>query len=280
MNYIYAVLFFFILSVLMWRMAKIVKKKGNKYFSKFKTKRNQTPLTLRERWKIGTYRTDRLVLKHIFETINFIIFLVLMIASFVAEQKLIDFINGSDILKYGLLLWIFWYLISWALYCKNLVKETNNIWFTIIITFLNMIAFLPTWIKMGFLVSRIPNIITLCTAIALCLFPLYYLVLSIFEIVQSLPLRSLTGVIFSAILIEYTFEIFSIYNAYYPVIGEETKIINLIFEAISGNPLDISQITLGDIGKIRFDHITQAILIFWEGIVIKDILKVASNPQK
>lgn len=264
----------------MWRMTKIIKKKGKRYYSNLKNKRNQNPLTLRERWKLGTYRTDRLILKHIFVTINFIVFLVLMIASFVAEQKIIGFINRSDMLKYGLLLWIFWYFISWSLYCKNLVKESNNIWFTIIVTSLNIIVFLPTWIEMGFLVSRIPNVITLCAAIAFCLFPLYYLVLSIFEIVQSLPLRSLTGVIFSAVIIGYTFEILSIYNAYYPVIGEETKIINLIFEAISGKSPDISQITLGDIGKLRFDHITQAILIFWEGIVIKDILKVATKFPK
>jgi hypothetical protein len=264
----------------MWRMTKIAIKKGGKFFSKLKTKWNQNPLTLKERWKLGTYRTDRLILKHIFETINFIVFIVLMIASLVAEQTLVDFINGSNALKYSILIWVFWYFIFWTLYCKNLAKEANNIWFTIIVTFLNIITFLPTWIKMGLLVSHLPNVITLCIAIAFCLFPLYYLVLSLFEIVQSPPLRSLTGIIFSAVLIEYTFKIFSIYNAYYPVIGEETKIINLIIEVITGKSPDISQLTLSDIGKLRFDHIMQAILMFWESIVIKDILKVASNPLK
>jgi hypothetical protein len=56
--------------------------------------------------------------------------------------------------------------------------------------------------------------------------------------------------------------------------NDEQNVINLIFGAITNKSTDISQLTLGDIGKLNFDHMIQVACIIWEGSVIKNVLKL------
>lgn len=265
---------FGVLCIVVWRLSKIIKRKGKKFYLKihFKIKERKN-LTMKERWIYLIYRIDKILMKNIFAGINFVIFCFFMIISSTNTFGLLNFIYGHDEIRYGLIIWILWYVTWWISYCRK-CNKAGNLYFTIFDAFYISIALSLISRTLIQLVANNPNWITQSIAIFFFVYPLYHLVLLILEIIQNTPIRSLIEVLFSVVIIWYTLIIFTMYNEIYPVVSAEQNVINFIFGAINNKSADISHITLGDIGKLNFDHMIQFISIIWEFSVIKNVLKL------
>lgn len=173
-------------------------------------------------------------------------------------------------------MWILYYFITWSKYCRNLIIEANNIWITIGIIFCNGIAFLPMWIQLGYLVWKIPNVFIFFVSIAFFLFPAYDITLSVLDTVVSSPLRSLTGLMFMLGLVLYTYFIVS--NSHSSLADGDWSIIKFIINALQGKSDDIIQLIKG-LELSNVDHIIQIIILIWEAMVIKDVLKLACKEK-
>ena len=263
-----------ILCIVVWRLSKIIKRKGKKFYLKihFKIKERKN-LTMKERWIYLIYRVDKILMKNLFAGVNFVIFCIFMMICSENTFGLLNFIYRHDEIRYGLIIWVLWYVAWWISYCRKCNKG-GNLYFTLFDVFYMSIALSLISRALIRLVANNPNWIAQSIAIFFFVYPLYHLVLLILEIVKNTPIRIFVEVFFSVVIIWYTLIIFAIYNEIHPVDNAEQNVINFIFEALNNKSVDISDITLWDIGKLTFDHILQFIFIIWEFSVIKNILKL------
>jgi len=271
MEYIVSAFYLILLVFLASQVTRIICKRVKKN-SRKRAKNNQN----NKKIKFYIYPINKMIARHIYNSFSILLFLFLMIMSILAEELLIQFSNNFVVIKYFVIIWILYYFITWSKYCENLIKETNNIWFTLLIVFCNGIAFLPMWLQLGYLVWKIPNIIIFFVAIGFFLLPAYYITLSVLHTVTISPGRSLTGLTFTVGLILYTYYIVS--NSHSPLADGDWSIIKLIINALQGKSDDIIQL-LNKLQLLNIDHIFQIAILIWEFMVIKDVMKLASKEK-
>ena len=271
MEYITSGFYLILLIFVACQVSRIIFKRAKK-ISRKRAKNNQNNKSN----KPHIYPINKMIAKHIFNAFSILIFLFLMIMNIWAKELLIGFSDSFEVIKYLVLIWILYYFITWSKYCETLIKETNKIWFTILIVFCNGIAFLPMWLQLGYLVWKIPNIVIFCVAIAFFLLPAYHITLSVMHTVTISPGRSLTGLTFTVGLILYTYYIVS--NSHSPLAEGDWSIIKLIINALQGKSDDITHL-LNKLQLLNIDHIFQIATLIWECMVIKDVMKLASKEK-
>lgn len=271
MEYITSIFYLILLVFIARQVFRILLKRAKRSTRKY-AKNNQNE----KRIKCRIYPINKMIARHVFNAISILIFLSLMILGDLRKELLTQMADSFEAIKYLVLIWILYYFITWSKYCRNLIIEANNIWITIGIIFCNGIAFLPMWIQLGYLVWKIPNVFIFFVAIAFFLFPAYDITLSVLDTVVSSPLRSLTGLIFMLGLILYTYFIVS--NSHSSLADGDWSIIKFIINALQGKSDDIIQFIKG-LELSNIDHIIQIIILIWEAMVIKDVLKLACKEK-
>lgn len=253
-------------------------KKAIRRYNENKTTRNT--LDSKKRFKIGIYKSNRFIITHTFWAVSFGVFLSLMVITHVAPARLANFFNNFEIVRYANLIWLLYYFKSASQYIRKLSNESNRMWVTVFLVILGILSIWPTWITFLVIISKNVDYVLPIIAILFSIFPTYYLAMSMLDIIVETLSRKLVGILFSLFIAIYTLCVIGIYDQHFTIQNTDHTIMKFIIDILQNKVANIPRLSVQDISTWNITYTVSfcAILLF-EAMVIKDILKIASNPR-
>lgn len=195
MNYI---IMFFVaipLFIIVCQISRILFKRVKRFNRKYTFIKVKKPLNKSISWTQRVYKGNRFIKKYPFGTFSWAMFIFSLTACDYFPE-FINFIKKYSILKYAILIWILYYFQSGSKYIRKESKKINRILVTIVLTILTCLAISPTWLTFLSIISNNADFFLVIIGILFCFLPLYYITLSMLDILENPLLRVLIGYIY------------------------------------------------------------------------------------
>lgn len=271
----------FIIIQLVNLLLKRAKRVLRKYHSQ-QSRNNQ--LSKKQRWLRGIYRTKKSIAKHPVTSVSLAAFIILMVVENVAPNHLVSFINKYSVLRYVILIWFLYYAKKGSHHIRQLSKETNHKWFTVILVGLSLLSISPIWLSLLSGISNTIDFVLVVITILFCFLPLYYITVLLLDIIEHPLLRIIIGYLYSVLIAVYTALAIGIYNTKVEGGIVNFNTFNSIIKMIVDGITYMSQTSLKDIvmtkQEIRLDRIIQILIGGYGTLVIAYITKISSGPKE
>lgn len=225
------------------------------------------------------YKVNSFIIRDSFDAVSFAIFICLMVSINldVLSEPLRNFISKHIILQYIILIWFLYYLNSGCQYIRKLSNEINSLRITALLLTLIFIAILPT--VSAVLLAINTDFVIVIIAILFWGLSLYYITVSMLDVIENPLLRISIGYIYSILIAVYTALAIGIYSF---KIGEATGDLSTytaIIIMISKGIVYLSQTSLKDIvmtdKDINLGHMMQLLIAGYGTLIIAHINKIA-----